>query len=273
MGGQSVADPFGLAGRVAVVTGGGSGIGRGIAEALAGAGARVAVLDRSIEGAEATLASIRDAGGAGVAVVCDVSDPASVNAAAAQTAELLGPCDVLVNNAGMIRAGALETLAIEEWNGLLAVNLTGYFLCAQTFGRQMRAKGGGAIVHIASISASQATAFGGAYSVAKAGIAMLSRQLAVEWGPQGIRSNTVCPGMILTPLTQAIYDQPGTLERRSQAVPVGRIGRPEDIAEAVLFLASDRASYISGEDLTVDGGFTRVLMSLVPRGGFERPAE
>ena len=272
MGDKPATDPFGLAGRVCVVTGGGSGIGRGITEAMAGAGARVAILDRSVEGGEATLKAITDAGGAGVSIVCDVADPASVNAAAERSAGLLGPCDILVNNAGMIRAGALETLTIEEWNTLLSVNLTGYFLCSQTFSRQMRAKGGGAIVHIASIAATYATAFGGAYSVAKAGVAMLSRQLAVEWGPQGIRSNVVNPGLILTPLSQSMYDQPGVMERRSQAVPAGRIGRPEDVAQAVLFLASDRACYITGDEITVDGGFTRSLMSLIPRAGFERPA-
>ena len=268
-------DPMGLSGRVCVVTGAGSGIGRSIAMAFAASGARVAVLDRDTQGSAGTVEAIRLAGAQAVAVAiaCDVSDESSVNAAAQRSAAELGPCDVLVNNAGVLRPGPLATLSLAEWNSVLAVNLTGYFLCSQVFGQQMRATGKGALVHIASIASEHATAFGGAYSVAKAGIAMLSRQLAVEWGQQGIRSNTVCPGMILTPLTQAIYDQPGTLERRSQAVPVGRIGRPEDIAEAVLFLASDRAAYISGEDLTVDGGFTRVLMSLVPRGGYERPAD
>ncbi len=122
------------------------------------------------------------------------------------------------------------------------------------------------MVHIASIAATQATANAGAYSVTKAGIAMLLRQIAVEWGPQGIRSNIVCPGMTLTPLTQARYAQPGNTERISGAIPAGRIGRPEDIAEAVLFLASDRSAYISGQELVVDGGFTRMLMSLLPRG-------
>lgn len=263
-------DPFGLTGRVCVVTGAGSGIGRAIAVALAGANARVAVLDLNLQGGEATVALIKDAGGDAAAFACDTSDAASVTAAAEASAATFGPCEVLVNNAGVLRPGALETLALDEWNKVLAVNLTGYFLCAQTFGRQMRSTGHGALVHIASIAAEHATAMAGAYSVAKAGIEMLSRQLAVEWGVAGIRSNVVHPGLILTPMSQAFYDQPGVIERRSQAVPVGRIGRPEDIAQAVLFLASERSAYISGQSLTVDGGFTRMLMGLIPRVGYER---
>lgn len=265
-------DPFGLAGRVCVVTGAGSGIGRAIALALAQAGARVAILDRNVAGADDTLKHIRDAGGAGVSITCDVADPQSVRAAATESADRLGACAILVNNAGMIRVGGFDTLSFEDWNALLSVNLTGYFLCAQAFGQQMRASGKGAIIHVASIAATYATPFSGAYSVAKAGVAMLSRQLAVEWGPHGIRSNCVHPGMILTPLSQSMYDQPGVSERRSAAVPAGRIGTPEDVAQAVLFLASDRASYITGDEVTVDGGFTRALMSLIPRAGYERPA-
>lgn len=259
-----------LSGRVCVVTGSGSGIGRGIAFALSGAGARVAILDRNAEGSAATVRQITDQGGQAVAIDCDTSDAASVVAAAERSAATLGPCDVLVNNAGVLRPGALDTLALEEWNKVLAVNLTGYFLCAQTFGHQMRSRGKGALVHIASIAAEHATAFGGAYSVAKAGISMLSRQLAVEWGVHGIRSNAVHPGLILTPMTQAFYDQPGVTERRSQAVPAGRIGLPEDIAQAVLFLASDQSAYITGHELVVDGGFSRMLMGLIPRAGYER---
>ncbi|MES2536946.1 MAG: SDR family NAD(P)-dependent oxidoreductase [Pseudomonadota bacterium] len=267
----STADPFGLAGRVCVVTGAGSGIGRAIAVAFAGVGARVAILDRSAEGSAGTLDEITRIGGDAVAIHCDVADPASVATAAEESAASLGACDVLVNNAGLIRPGALDTLSIEEWNLLLSVNLTGYFLCSQTFGRQMRAKGKGALIHIASIAGSHVTPFSGAYSVAKAGVTMLSHQLAIEWGRHGIRSNAVHPGLILTPLSQGMYDQPGVTERRSAAVPAGRIGRPEDVAEAVLFLASDRASYITGDQVTVDGGFTRMLLNLIPRAGYERP--
>ncbi|MDY7545241.1 SDR family oxidoreductase [Glaciimonas sp. CA11.2] len=263
-------DLFGLAQQVCVVTGAGSGIGRSIATAFGKAGARVVVLDVNPEGSAETVREIIDAGGQAIAIHCNVADPASIEAAADFSLAAFGPCDVLVNNAGLIRAGGLDTLPVEEWNLLLSVNLTGYFLCSQIFGRQMRAKGKGALVHVASIAGSNPTAFSGAYSVAKAGVTMLSQQLAVEWGAQGIRSNAVHPGMILTPLSAAMYDQPGVLEQRSKAIPIGRIGKPEDVADAVLFLASDRASYINGDALTIDGGFTGMLLSLVPRAGYER---
>ena len=273
---NSTKDTSGLAGRVCVVTGAGSGIGRGIALALAKEGGRIAVLDLNAEGTKATAAEIKARGGEAVAFTCDTSDAASVAGAGAQSAAALGQCDVLVNNAGILRPGALDVLTLEEWNKVLSVNLTGYFLCAQTFGRQMRNKGegkrGGALVHIASIAAEHATAMAGAYSVAKAGVEMLSRQLAVEWGQHGIRSNAVHPGLILTPMSQAFYDQPAVTERRSQAVPAGRIGVPDDIAQAVVFLASDRSAYISGQSLTVDGGFTRMMMGLIPRAGYEGKA-
>ena len=140
-------DPMGLSGRVCVVTGAGSGIGRSIAMAFAASGARVAVLDRDTQGSAGTVEAIRLAGAQAVAVAiaCDVSDESSVNAAAQRSAAELGPCDVLVNNAGVLRPGPLATLSLAEWNSVLAVNLTGYFLCSQVFGQQMRATGKGAL--------------------------------------------------------------------------------------------------------------------------------
>lgn len=273
-GAESGTDFLGLAGRVCVVTGAGSGsgIGRAIALGFASQGASVAVLDRNLEGAQAVAAEITQRGGQAHAIGCDVSDAASVNAAAEHSAAAFGPCDILVNAAGVLRPGALESLSLEEWNAVLAINLTGYFLCAQTFGRQMRGKGRGALVHIASIAASHANTNGGAYAVAKAGVVMLSRQLALEWAPFGIRSNAVSPGMTLTPMTEAAYTRPGTAEPRNQAIPAGRVGMPKDIADAVLFLASDRSSYVTGEELVVDGGFTRNVLGLVPRTGNPPPA-
>lgn len=265
-------DWLGLSGRVAVVTGAGGGIGRATAIALAKAGCRVAALDRQEETLRETVAAIEASGGDGLACGCDVSDPDSVEQAAARCAQAFGPCDILVNNAGLLRPGPLDTLPLAEWNALLAVNLTGYFICAQTFGRQMRETGrGGVLIHVASIAAAHATGLGGAYSVAKAGIVMLSRQLAIEWSEHGIRSNCVNPGMIQTPLSQAFYDQPGATQKRAAVIPSHRIGQPQDIAEAVLFLASDRSDYVNGDEITVDGGYTRNIMSLIPRAGYETP--
>jgi NAD(P)-dependent dehydrogenase (short-subunit alcohol dehydrogenase family) len=264
---QGSSDWLGLSGRVAVVTGGGGGIGRATAVSFARAGARVAIIDRDEKGLEATREELRALGADPVVASCDTTNTDSVTAAAEAVEKTLGPCGVLVNTAAILRAGGLDTLSLAEWNTVLSINLTGYFLCAQIFGRQMRNLGRGSIVHIASIAASNAQGHSGAYSVSKAGVVMLSRQLASEWGPQGIRSNVVSPGMVITPMSQSFYDTPGVTERRTAVVPTRRIGMPQDIADAVLFLASDRSSYVSGDEITVDGGFTRTIMNLVPRPG------
>jgi NAD(P)-dependent dehydrogenase (short-subunit alcohol dehydrogenase family) len=131
----------------------------------------------------------------------------------------------------------------------------------------MRKLGRGSLVHVASVAGSNAQGFSGAYSVSKAGVVMMSRQLASEWGPHGIRSNVVSPGLVVTPMSQVFYDTPGVTERRTAVVPMRRIGAPQDMADAILFLASDRASYVNGDEITVDGGFTRTIMNLVPRPG------
>jgi NAD(P)-dependent dehydrogenase (short-subunit alcohol dehydrogenase family) len=262
-------DWLNLRDRVCVLTGAGGGLGRAIASGFASAGARIVLLDRNAEALTATRAAGSRPGAEPLMIPCDVSDADSVQAAAAKSERAFGPCAVLVNNAALLRPGPLDTLALSEWNALLAVNLTGYFLCAQAFGRQMRQGGAGSIVHVASIAGSHAQGFSGAYSVTKAGIVMLSRQIATEWGPVGIRSNVVSPGLVVTPLSQPFYDAPGVMERRSAVVPVGRVGSPEDIRDAVLFLASDRSSYVSGDEITVDGGFSRVLMNLIPRPGYD----
>ena len=264
---------LGLEGRVCAVTGAGGGLGRAIALGLAAAGARVALLDRSADGMSGTVAALRDAGAEPLALACDVADPESVTTAAARVEAALGPCAVLVNNAALLRPGPLESLTLADWNALLAVNLTGYFLCSQAFGAQMRAAGRGSLVHVASIAAGHAQGFSGAYSVSKAGVVMLSRQIATEWGPAGLRSNVVSPGLVTTPLSQPFYDAPGVRARREAVVPAGRIGRPEDIADAVAFLASDRAAYVNGDEMVVDGGFTRGIMNLIPRPGFDQPAK
>ena len=269
MTGMESSDWLGLSGRVCVVTGGGGGIGRATALSFAKAGARVAAIDRDERGLEVTQTELRKLGDGHVVVTCDTTSEESVTAASEKIEKSLGPCSVLVNTAAILRPGALDTLSVAEWNAVLAVNLTGYFLCAQAFGRQMRALGRGSLVHVSSIAGSNAQGQSGAYSVSKAGVIMLSRQLANEWGPHGIRSNVVSPGMVITPMSQAFYDTPGVTERRSAVVPMRRVGMPQDMADAILFLASDRAGYINGDEIMVDGGYANMLMNLVPRPGFE----
>lgn len=266
---QQNADWLGLKDRVCVVTGAGGGIGRAVALAMAEAGAAVVLLDKDEPSCQATAAKVRQTGVRTLAVTCDIANPESV-AAAERAARAIGPCDILVNNAGILRPGPLATVSLDDWNVLLSVNLTGYLLCAQAFGKAMIERGRGAIVHTASIAASNAQAFSGAYSVSKAGVLMLSRLLAVEWGPRGVRSNVLSPGLVRTPMSESFYQAPGVTERRAAAIPVGRIGTPEDMAQVVLFLASDRAGFVNGQEIIVDGGFEHMLMSLVPRPGFER---
>jgi len=269
MTGMESSDWLGLSGRVCVVTGGGGGIGRATALSFAKAGVRVAAIDRDERGLEVTKAELRKLGDGHVLVTCDTTSEESVTAASEKIEKSLGPCSVLVNTAAILRPGALDTLSLAEWNAVLAVNLTGYFICAQVFGRQMRQLGRGSLVHVSSIAGSNAQGQSGAYSVSKAGVIMLSRQLANEWGPHGIRSNVVSPGMVITPMSQAFYDTPGVTERRSAVVPMRRVGMPQDMADAILFLASDRAGYINGDEIMVDGGYANMLMNLVPRPGFE----
>tara|TARA_R110002073_G_scaffold11117_19_gene51410 strand:- start:2157 stop:2936 length:780 start_codon:yes stop_codon:yes gene_type:complete len=250
-------DWLGLANKVAVVTGAGGGIGRATCAALHGAGAQVVALDRSADPIPGATVQF-----------CDMSNEASVNEAATYVAQTLGGADILVNAAGILRPGALETLSLTDWEAMIAVNLTGCFLGARAFGAQMLARGGGAIVHVASISASQPQPFSGAYSPGKAGVVMLSRQLAYEWGARGVRSNVVSPGLVRTPLSAAFYADNETLAARESMVPVGRIGDPVDTANAVLFLCSSRANYITGQEIIIDGGLSQVLMGQVPRPGY-----
>lgn len=259
---------LGLNGKRVVITGAGGGIGGAIAKRFAAQGALLYLLDRSQDAADLLATQISgeyDVRATGIA--CDLADQARVEAAAAQV-EAEGGADVLVNCAAILRAGGLDQLPLADWQVMLDVNLTGYLAASQAFGRGMLARGAGALVHIASIAASQPQPMSGAYSVSKAATVMMSRQMAQEWGPRGLRSNCVSPGLVQTPMSAAFYADPQVKLKREAMVPLRRIAGPQDMADVALYLASDRAAYVTGQDIVVDGGLSQSLMSLVPRPGF-----
>ena len=257
--------------KVCVVTGAAGGIGAEIARELARVGAHVALLDRDETNAAKVAADIAESGARAIAVGCDITDKASVDRAAGRVEHELGSCDVLVNNAATIYAAALMDIELDRWNQLMAVNLNGFLLCAQAFGRQMIAAGrGGSMVHVASISGRFPQPYSGPYSVSKAGVKMLSQLLAVELGEHRIRSNVVSPAMVRTPLTEGIYQQAAVLAKRESIVPAHRISGPKDIADVVTYMASPRSDYVNGQDVLVDGGLSTAWLSLIPRPGFEK---
>ncbi len=247
------AAPF--AGRVALVTGAGSGIGRATAALFAARGGAVVAADLDEAAARETAAAVRAAGGRAEGVRCDVTSADEVTDAVEQARRRFGRLDIVVHCAGILRIAPLEETAEKEWAEVLSVNLTGAFLVTRAALRALRAQGGGAIVHIASRAALRAKEGHGAYSAAKAGILQLTQMAALEGAPHGIRVNCVCPGFIDTPMTRGGYDA-GAVESWSRVCPLGRAGTPEDVARAMLFLASDEAAFITGVALPVDGGRT-----------------
>jgi len=231
---------------VAVVTGAGQGLGRAIAECLAADGHEVVAVDLNAETAAATGKAV-----AGRSFQCDVSDQAAVEA----LAEAVGPVTTLVNNAGIWRYGPVLEASDDDIERVLAVNLMGTINCCRAFVPSIVAGGGGAIVNLSSAAAAMAAGLVQIYSISKGAIETLTRQLAQDLGPQGVRVNAIGPGSMLTEGTAPAYE--GELKaRRAEAVPLRRIGTPQDIAYAAAFLVSDRATYISGQILYVDGGVT-----------------
>jgi len=272
MGDSTAQHWLGLQQKICVVTGAASGIGAAIAATLADAGAVVALLDRDEAGVERQAAQLRENGHQVLAVACDITQENQVKAASGKVLSTLGGCDALVNNAGLLRSASLDSISLEDWNLVLATNLTGYLLCARAFGAAMRSNGQGSIVNVASISAKFPQTHSGAYSASKAGVLLMSRQLAVEWGGSGVRSNVICPGMIRTPLSAKFYEEPGFEAKRAAVTASRRIGEPQDIANVAAFLASPRSAYMNGAEMVVDGGMSSMLMDMVPRPGYNQIA-
>ncbi len=245
-----------LVNTVAIVTGGGSGIGRAIAWRFAAEGSRVAIADRDGAKGEETARLIGDAGGEALAVATDVTDPAAVAHLLARTIEAFGAPTVLVNNAGASRGNDLREIEPEVWDFNLGVVLKSAFLCSKAVLPGMIETGKGAIVNIASVNGLYGIGEE-AYSAAKAGMINLTQNMAVRYGQYGVRANVLCPGSIRTPIWQAKVEEiPTIFDDLAKWYPLGRVGEVEDVANAALFLASDEAAWITGAVLPVDGGLT-----------------
>ncbi len=250
---------FGLTGHVAIVTGGGQGIGREIVRTLARAGASISVAELNPKTAEEAAKEVKEIGCDSLAVQTNVREPESVEAMVKRTLDKFGQIDILVNNAGIALNVPSETATIEEWNRILGVNLFGVIWCCTAVGRHMLERKKGAIVNIASMSGSivnkpQPQA---GYNVAKAGVIMLTKSLAAEWATRGVRVNSVSPGYIGTELlNKGLKEFPEWGKVWFEMTPMGHLGTPTDVAHAVWYLASDAAAYATGTDLIVDGGYT-----------------
>ncbi|MBM4443617.1 MAG: SDR family oxidoreductase [Candidatus Rokubacteria bacterium] len=240
--------------RVVIVTGGGNGIGAAIARRFAGEGARVAIVEKEAAGGAVGDAITRD-GGEAIAIQCDVTVPDAVRTAVAAVVTRWGRVDVLVNNAGWFPGiKPTEQITLEEWDTVLRVNLTSVFVCATAVFPAMKAQGGGRIVNMSSIVGRSGNVLTFApYSAAKAGILGLTRQLAGEWAAHGITVNAVAPGTVATPRVLAART-PEATRALAETIPVKRLGEPDDVAGAVLYLASDDARHVTGAVLDVNGG-------------------
>ncbi len=244
-----------LSGRTAVVIGGTSGIGRAIALGMADAGADVVCTSRRMDQVEATAAEVEEKGRRTIRVASDVSDRASLDNLLAECVSAFGKVDILVNSAGRTKREPTLDLDDETWNAILETNLTGTLRSCQIFGRHMIANGYGRIINIASLSTYVSLYEVAAYSASKAAVASLTKSLAIEWAKLGVNVNAIAPGVFRTALNQKLLDESERGREFLTRTPMGRFGNVEELAGAAIFLASEAASFVTGEIMVVDGGF------------------
>ncbi|MGC4105495.1 MAG: glucose 1-dehydrogenase [Thermomicrobiales bacterium] len=260
-----------FAGRVAIVGGGSLGIGRAAAIRLAAGGAQVVVAARGAEALDEVVAAIRDAGGEAIGVAADLSQEAGARSVVASAVETFGGIDVLVNSQGIQRYGTVEETDLTLWDEVIRVNLTSQYLMARFAIPEMRKRGGGAIVNVSSVQGLATQTQVAAYSTTKSAIIGLTRTIAVDYAKEGIRANVVLPASIDTPLLRYAADlfkgdadEDAVIASWGRMHPVGRVGKPEEVAELIAFLASDRAAFITGGEYKVDGGMMAALGVVLP---------
>lgn len=249
-----------LTGKIALITGGGTGIGRACALLFAREGARVAIAGRRREPLEETAEEIRAAGGEALAVQCDVSKAADAARAVAETAARFGGLNVLVNSAGILSTTSVEATSEEEWDRVMAANLKGPYLMSRAALGELRKAGGGSIVNIGSILGLVAYRDRAAYCASKGGVTMLTKAMALDHAREGIRVNCICPAIVETDMVKAVIDKlpdPAAVRRaRTATIPLGRMGRPEDPAHMAVYLASEESSWVTGAAFPLDGGLS-----------------